>query len=177
MAERPKDTYISQVINPGIDKNIPAGVVNVVYARNGKAVGYMRDGQFIELGQQPSNKKSQKKTSKTKNRGQYLDDLDNRLIQSQDAVNAARFDIQSSEPESQEFKAATNALDAAQSNYQSLQKEYNDFVKQESSTKLQSKLQKLETEKKRKTALNESTAKIEADIKKTKLVPKNVDHL
>ena len=168
MAERPKNTYISQVINPGIDKKIPTGVVNVVYARNGEAVGYMRDGQYVELGQQPSNKKTEKKTSQTKNRGQYLDDLDTKLITAQDAVNAARFDIQSSEPESQEFKAATNALDVAQSNYQSLQKQYNDFVKQEASTKLQSKLQKLETEKKRKTALNESTAKIEADIKKTK---------
>jgi len=39
MAQRPTGTYISQVINPGIDKNIPAGVVDVVYSRDGKAVG------------------------------------------------------------------------------------------------------------------------------------------
>jgi hypothetical protein len=58
MAQRPKGTYVSQVINPGIQKNIPAGVVDVVYSRNGEAVGYMRDGEFYELGTKPKAKKS-----------------------------------------------------------------------------------------------------------------------
>ena len=57
MAQRPKGTYVSQVINPGIQKNIPAGVVDVVYSRNGEAVGYMRDGEFYELGTKPKAKK------------------------------------------------------------------------------------------------------------------------
>jgi hypothetical protein len=57
MAQRPKGTYVSQVINPGIQKDIPAGVVDVVYSKNGDAVGYMRDGEFYELGTKPKAKK------------------------------------------------------------------------------------------------------------------------
>ena len=154
MAERPEGTYVSKIFNFGIDKDIPSGFVDVVYNRsNGKSPGFMQDGKFYANGEKPPAKIKGPDTKK-EIQGQYLDDLDTKLITAQDAVNAARFDIQSSEPESQEFKAATNALDAAQSNYQSLQKEYNDCVKQESSTKLQSKLQKLETEKKRKKCVN-----------------------
>lgn len=57
MAQRPKDSYVTNVFNPGIDKNIPVGFVDVVYSRNGEALGYMRDGEFYQLGEKPKEKK------------------------------------------------------------------------------------------------------------------------
>lgn len=63
MAQRPAGTYVTNVFNPGVDKNIPAGFVDVVYSRSGEAVGFMRDGEFYELGDKP---KTKQKTSKKK---------------------------------------------------------------------------------------------------------------
>lgn len=57
MAQRPKDSYVTNVFNPGIDKNIPVGFVDVVYSRNGEALGYMSDGEFYQLGEKPKEKK------------------------------------------------------------------------------------------------------------------------
>lgn len=57
MAQRPKDSYVTNVFNPGIDKNIPNGFVDVVYSRNGEALGYMSDGEFYQLGEKPKEKK------------------------------------------------------------------------------------------------------------------------
>ena len=51
MAERPKGTYISNVFNPGFDKNLPFGFVDVVYSNDGSAIGFMRDGNFYKLGE------------------------------------------------------------------------------------------------------------------------------
>ena len=50
MAQRPSNTRISQVINPGLDKRIPFGVVNLVIGPDGGWVGYMKDNKFYELG-------------------------------------------------------------------------------------------------------------------------------
>lgn len=48
---RPQNTYISNVFNPGIDKNIPKGFVDVVFDRaTGKMVGYMQNGSFYGPG-------------------------------------------------------------------------------------------------------------------------------
>ena len=44
---RPKGTYISQVFNFGVDKNIPFGFVDVVFDKSGNAVGFEKDGKFL----------------------------------------------------------------------------------------------------------------------------------
>jgi hypothetical protein len=46
----PENTYISQVINPGLDKRIPIGLVNVVFSRDGNMVGFVYSDQFYQLG-------------------------------------------------------------------------------------------------------------------------------
>jgi hypothetical protein len=49
--KRPESTWISNVFNPGIDKTIPTGFVDVVYDRaTGEKVGYMQNGNFYPLG-------------------------------------------------------------------------------------------------------------------------------
>jgi hypothetical protein len=47
---RPKGTYVSQVFNFGVDKNIPFGFVDVVFDNTGNAVGFEKDGKFYNLG-------------------------------------------------------------------------------------------------------------------------------
>ena len=49
---RPAGTYVSQVFNFGVDKNIPLGFVDVVFDRSGNAVGFEKNGKFYNLGEQ-----------------------------------------------------------------------------------------------------------------------------
>ncbi len=50
MAEQPKNSRIVQVINFGVDKRIPLGVVNqVIDKKTGNLIGYMRGDKFYEL--------------------------------------------------------------------------------------------------------------------------------
>lgn len=50
----PDNSYISQVINFGLDKRIPLGVVNAVFSRNGEILGFVTDGKFYNLGSKPA---------------------------------------------------------------------------------------------------------------------------
>jgi hypothetical protein len=51
MANQPSGSYVSQVINFGIDKRLPLGFVNTVIDRKtGYLLGYMRGDKFYELG-------------------------------------------------------------------------------------------------------------------------------
>jgi hypothetical protein len=50
MAQRPSKSRISQVINPGIDKRIPFGIVDTVIGEDGSLLGYMKNNKFYELG-------------------------------------------------------------------------------------------------------------------------------
>jgi hypothetical protein len=50
MAEQPKNSRIVQIINFGVDKRIPLGVVNQVIDKNtGYLIGYMRGDKFYQL--------------------------------------------------------------------------------------------------------------------------------
>lgn len=50
MAEKPSNSRIVQVINFGVDKRIPLGVVNqVIDKKTGNLIGYMRGDKFYEL--------------------------------------------------------------------------------------------------------------------------------
>jgi len=53
-AKLPDNSYVSQVINFGIDKRIPLGVVNAVFSRDGGILGFVTDGKFYELGSKPA---------------------------------------------------------------------------------------------------------------------------
>ena len=48
---RPANTWVTSVFNPGFDKRIPLGFVEMVYdKRTGNPVGYMRSGNFYPMG-------------------------------------------------------------------------------------------------------------------------------
>jgi hypothetical protein len=58
MANRPSNTYVSQVFNFGVDKNIPLGFVNVVFNKDGSMAGFISDGKFYEPGEKLPESKS-----------------------------------------------------------------------------------------------------------------------
>jgi hypothetical protein len=54
MAQKPNNSRIVQVINFGVDKRIPLGIVNQVIDKNtGYLIGYMRGDKFYELNTNP----------------------------------------------------------------------------------------------------------------------------
>lgn len=66
MANRPDNTYVSQVFNFGIDKNLPLGFVNVVYSKEtGNVVGYEKGGKFYNLGEKIPEKVTEPQKRKT----------------------------------------------------------------------------------------------------------------
>jgi hypothetical protein len=56
----PDNSYISQVINFGLDKRIPLGVVNAVFSRDGAILGFVSDDKFYELGSKPAKVEAKK---------------------------------------------------------------------------------------------------------------------
>jgi hypothetical protein len=64
MAQRPANTYVSQVFNFGVDKNIPLGFVNVVFNKNGTMSGYISDGKFYTIGEKLPETKSKEDVKK-----------------------------------------------------------------------------------------------------------------
>jgi hypothetical protein len=64
MAQRPANTYISQVFNFGADKKIPLGFVNVVFNKNGTMAGYISDDKFYALGEKLPETKSKEDVKK-----------------------------------------------------------------------------------------------------------------
>lgn len=66
MANRPDNTYVSQVFNFGVDKNLPLGFVNVVYSKEtGAPVGYEKGGKFYSLGEKIPEKVTEPQKRKT----------------------------------------------------------------------------------------------------------------
>lgn len=65
MAQRPKGTYVSNIFNPGIDKNLPFGFVDVVYTNDGEAIGFMKDGNFYKLGEKADDAKPKRQRANT----------------------------------------------------------------------------------------------------------------
>jgi hypothetical protein len=75
MANRPDNTYVSQVFNFGIDKNLPLGFVNVVYSKEtGNVVGYEKEGKFYNLGE-----KIPKKVTEPQKRKTYTGSIEERV--------------------------------------------------------------------------------------------------
>jgi hypothetical protein len=90
MAERPSNTYISQVFNFGADKNIPLGFVDVVFNKNGTVAGFVKGGKFYLPGE-----KVQGTKGAVSERKQYAQSLEDRISeaekQEQEASKAKKF--------------------------------------------------------------------------------------
>lgn len=78
MATRPSNTYVSQVFNFGVDKNLPLGFVDVVYNRDGSMAGFISNGKFYEPGEKIAKGKPKEETRK-----QYSKSLEDRIAQAE----------------------------------------------------------------------------------------------
>lgn len=104
-----KGQYVNSVINPGIDKTIPVGNVQVVYNADGTMAGFLRDGSLYQPGEKvvDTKKPKAKTTKKTedipsvgpvsnpktiadlqRNRDFFLSSLDIAPVDSPDYINA-----------------------------------------------------------------------------------------
>jgi hypothetical protein len=64
MAKRPENTRLVNVFNPGVDKRIPLGFVDqVIDKETGLLVGFVKDGEFYNLGDKVKEKPKAKDTS------------------------------------------------------------------------------------------------------------------
>ena len=81
MAERPENTRLINVFNPGVDKRIPLGFVDqVIDKETGLLVGFVEDGQFYNLGDKV--KKSTKPNKEPK-----ASDLDKSITMVEDLLS------------------------------------------------------------------------------------------
>ena len=72
MAERPKNTWVSQIFNFFPNNGLPFGFVDVVYNKDGSIAGYEVDGKFFKLGEQAKKSaREQKSTDPTKFGGDF----------------------------------------------------------------------------------------------------------
>jgi len=88
MATRPSNTYVSQVFNFGVDKNLPLGFVDVVYNKNGSMAGFISNGKFYEPGENIAKSKTKEEPRK-----QYSKSLEDRIAkaeQEQQEVSKAK---------------------------------------------------------------------------------------
>jgi hypothetical protein len=86
MANRPDNTYVSQVFNFGVDKNLPLGFVNVVYSKEtGNVVGYEKGGKFYNLGEKIPEKVTEPQKRKT-----YTGSLEERVTAIEREAEEAR---------------------------------------------------------------------------------------
>ena len=85
MAQRPANTYVSQVFNFGVDKKIPLGFVNVVFNKNGTMAGYMNNGKFYALGEKLPETKSKEDVKK-----RYSGSIAERIAEAEKEVEESR---------------------------------------------------------------------------------------
>jgi hypothetical protein len=86
MANRPDNTYVSQVFNFGVDKSLPLGFVNVVYSKEtGNVVGYEKGGKFYNLGEKIPEKVTEPQKRKT-----YTGSLEERVTAIEREAEEAR---------------------------------------------------------------------------------------
>lgn len=146
MAQRPKGTYVAQVINPGIDKNIPAGVVDVVYTRDGQAVGFMRDGEFYELGDKPKAKKKATKKAPVVDNVPTIND-EKAALSERDTLSKKLADMEiRGETNTPEYKKAKTDFERAQKRYDDILVQVEEYRASKKKKGGETKRRKLEAE-------------------------------
>lgn len=146
MAQRPQGTYVSQVINPGIDKNIPAGVVDVVYTRDGQAVGFMRDGEFYELGDKPKAKKKATKKAPVVDTVPTIND-EKAALSERDTLSKKLADMEiRGETNTPEYKKAKTDFERAQKRYDDILVQVEEYRASKKQKGGETKRRKLEAE-------------------------------
>lgn len=87
MAERPENTRVINVFNPGIDKRIPLGFVDqVIDKETGNLVGFVEDGKFYKLGEKVEKKPKTKEPDTVKDLNFKIKNLEMLISRNQDEL-------------------------------------------------------------------------------------------
>jgi hypothetical protein len=87
MAERPKNTRLINVFNPGVDKRIPLGFVDqVIDKETGNLVGFVEDGKFYKLGEKVEKKPKTKEPDTVKDLNFKIKNLEMLISRNQDEL-------------------------------------------------------------------------------------------
>ena len=104
MAKRPENTYVVNVLNPGIDKRIPLGFVDQVIDREtGLLVGFIEGGKFYAPGDKVIKKIKPKKEAKAS-------DIDRSITMVQDLLAKKEKEALRFQPGTDKYIEITNAI-------------------------------------------------------------------
>lgn len=111
MAERPKNTWVSQIFNFFPDNGLPFGFVDVVYNKDGSIAGYEVEGKFYKVGQgAKKSAKEQKATDPKKFGGDFAAAVaaKNKEMDKQRELNLKAAENAADERTRQELRAIVN---------------------------------------------------------------------
>jgi hypothetical protein len=104
MAKRPENTYVVNVLNPGIDKRIPIGFVDQVIDREtGLLVGFIEGGKFYAPGDKVIKKIKPKKEAKAS-------EIDQSITMVQDLLAKKEKEALRFQPGTDKYIEITNAI-------------------------------------------------------------------
>jgi len=87
MAQRPDNTRVINVFNPGIDKRIPLGFVDqVIDKETGNLIGFIEDGKFYNLGEKVEKKPKTKEPDTVKDLNFKIKNLEMLISRNQDEL-------------------------------------------------------------------------------------------
>jgi hypothetical protein len=157
MAERPKNTRLSNVFNPGVDNRIPLGFVDyVIDKETGNLVGFVKDGQFYNLGDKV--KKSTKPEKEPK-----ASDLDKSITMVEDLLSKKEKEVLRFEPGTEEYVEITNAIKQDKVSLQALKTRFNTARATESDTEKKETFQSEENTFESKLALAKKKVQVAKD--------------
>ena len=153
MAERPTNTRTANVINPGFDKRIPLGFVDIVIDNEtNQWVGFIKDGKFYNLGDKVV---ETAKPTKAKNR--EIKRVEDAIDAAYQEVEGFQVDMDMSQPGSAEYNQAKANRDRARDELDRLRSERNLALAREDDANTQRELQQEQEKRQRDADAGRST--------------------
>jgi hypothetical protein len=153
MAERPTNTRTANVINPGFDKRIPLGFVDIVIDNEtNQWVGFIKDGKFYNLGDKVV---ETAKPTKAKNR--EIKRVEDAIDAAYQEVEGFQVDMDMSQPGSAEYNQAKANRDRARDELDRLRSERNLALAREDDANTQRELQQEQQKRQRDADAGRST--------------------
>lgn len=160
MAERPTNTRTANVINPGFDKRIPLGFVDIVIDNEtNQWVGFIKDGKFYNLGDKVV---ETSKPTKAKNR--EFKRIESAIDTTYQEVEGFQVDMDMSQPGSAEYNQAKASRDQAREELDRLRSERNLVLAREDDANTQRELQQEQQKRQRDADAGRSTASSDKKI-------------
>ena len=160
MAERPTNTRTANVINPGFDKRIPLGFVDIVIDNEtNQWVGFIKDGKFYNLGDKVV---ETSKPTKAKNR--EIKRIESAIDTTYQEVEGFQVDMDMSQPGSAEYNQAKASRDQAREELDRLRSERNLVLAREDDANTQRELQQEQQKRQRDADAGRSTASSDKKI-------------